>query len=275
MRIKKTLTQILIAFVVALTIVINNVNVSYALPWGELFLRGLQIIQINNLSDQQEVEYGQQMRTQLVQNRRVKVYDNKELNRYINDIGQRLVKVSQRPSLPYTFTIIDNKQVNAFATMGGFVYLHTGLITTASNEAELASVIGHEIGHVVAKHSQQQIRQEAITQGLLSATGLGGAQIVQLGVATAVSLPNSRQDELEADTLGLEMMRRAGYAPKAMPDFMQKLDRGGGTSIFSTHPGAKDRVIALNQQISPADRVEGAGLDENSYRNNIRPLLRR
>lgn len=275
MRIKKTLTQILIAFVVALSIVINNVNVSYALPWGEIFLRGLQIIQINNLSDQQEVEYGQQMRTQLVQNRRVKVYDNKELNRYINDIGQRLVKVSQRPSLPYTFTIIDNKQVNAFATMGGFVYLHTGLITTASNEAELASVIGHEIGHVVAKHSQQQIRQEAITQGLLSATGLGGAQIVQLGVATAVSLPNSRQDELEADTLGLEMMRRAGYAPKAMPDFMQKLDRGGGTSIFSTHPGAKDRVIALNQQISPADRVEGAGLDENSYRNNIRPLLRR
>ncbi|MBF2056577.1 MAG: M48 family metalloprotease [Cyanobacterium sp. T60_A2020_053] len=275
MRIKKPLTQIIIAFVVALTIVINNVNVSYALPWGELFLRGLQIIQINSLSDQQEVEYGQQMRSQLVQSRRIKVYEDKELNRYINDIGQKLVKVSQRPSLPYTFTIVDNKQVNAFATMGGFIYLHTGLITTASNEAELASVIGHEIGHVVAKHSQAQIRQEAITQGLLSAAGLGRAQIVQLGVATAVSLPNSRQDELEADTLGLEMLRRAGYAPKAMPDFMQKLDNGGGTSIFSTHPGAKDRVIALNQQIPSETRGEGAGLDENSYRNNIRPLLRR
>ncbi|MGY6528690.1 MAG: M48 family metallopeptidase [Cyanobacterium sp.] len=272
---KRRLFHTLLSITVALTVIFNNVTVSYALPWGELFLRGIQVIQISNISDRQEVEYGRQMRQQLVNGGRVKVYRNRNVNNYINNIGQQLVKVSDRPNLPYTFTVVDNDQINAFATMGGFVYINTGLIRTASNEAELASVIGHEIGHVVAKHSQKQIRQQAVTQGLLSAAGLGNAQIVQLGVAAAISLPNSRQDELEADTLGLKMITETGYAPRAMPDFMQKLDRGGRASILSTHPGAAERVIALNRQIPPETANQGFGLDTNEYRNNIRPLTLR
>ncbi|MBE9222943.1 M48 family metalloprotease [Cyanobacterium stanieri LEGE 03274] len=269
---KRPFFHIFLSITVALTVIFNNITVSHALPWGELFLRGIQVIQINNISDNQEVEYGKQMRQQLINSGRVKVYRNQNVNRYVNNIGQRLVTVSDRPNLPYTFTVVENDQINAFATMGGFVYINTGLIRTASNEAELASVIGHEIGHVVAKHSQKQIRQQAVTQGLLSAAGLGNAQIVQLGVAAAVSLPNSRQDELEADTLGLDIITQAGYAPKAMPDFMQKLDRGGRANILSTHPGAGERVIALNRQIPPAAANQGFGLDEAQYRNNIRPL---
>jgi len=269
---KRSFRNIVISTVVALTIILNNVGVTQAFPWAEIFLRGIQVIQISNISDQQEVEYGQQMRQQLINSRRIKVYENRNVNRYINDIGQKMVKSSDRSNLPYTFTVVENDQINAFATMGGFIYLHTGLIRAASNEAELASVIGHEIGHVVAKHSQKQIRQQAITQGLLSAAGLRTAQIVQLGVAAAVSLPNSRQDEFEADNIGLRNLINAGYAPRAMPDFMQKLDRGGRAHLLSSHPGARDRVIALNQQIPPTSRNQGTGLDEAQYRNNIRPL---
>jgi len=269
---KRSFRNIVISTVVALTIILNNVGVTQAFPWAEIFLRGIQVIQISNISDQQEVEYGQQMRQQLINSRRIKVYENRNVNRYINDIGQKMVKSSDRSNLPYTFTVVENDQINAFATMGGFIYLHTGLIRAASNEAELASVIGHEIGHVVAKHSQKQIRQQAITQGLLSAAGLRSAQIVQLGVAAAVSLPNSRQDEFEADNIGLRNLINAGYAPRAMPDFMQKLDRGGRAHLLSSHPGARDRVIALNQQIPPTSANQGTGLDEAQYRNNIRPL---
>ncbi|AUC61388.1 Zn-dependent protease [Cyanobacterium sp. HL-69] len=272
---KRRFFHIILSITVALTVIFNNVTVSYALPWGELFLRGIQVIQISNISDTQEVEYGRQMRQQLINSGRVKVYRNQNVNRYVNDIGQQLVKRSDRPNLPYTFTVVDNDQINAFATMGGFVYINTGLIRTASNEAELASVIGHEIGHVVAKHSQKQIRQQAVTQGLLSAAGLGNAQIVQLGVAAAVSLPNSRQDELEADTLGLRIITETGYAPRAMPDFMQKLDRGGRANILSTHPGAGERVVALNQQIPSNSANQGMGLNQGEYRNNIRPLTLR
>lgn len=269
---KRPFFHIIISLTVALTIIFNNITISQALPLGELFLRGIQVIQISNISDQQEVEYGRQMRQQLINSGRVRLYRNENVNRYVSQIGQKLVRVSDRPNLPYTFTVVDNDQINAFATMGGFVYLNTGLLRTASNEAELASVIGHEIGHVVAKHSQKQIRQQAVTQGLLSAAGLGNAQIVQLGVAAAVNLPNSRQDELEADTLGLRMITRAGYAPRAMPDFMQKLDRGGRASILSTHPGAGDRVVALNRQIPSNTANRGFGLNQAEYRNNIRPL---
>lgn len=272
---KRPLYHLILAITVTLTIIFNNIGSSQAIPWGELFLRGIQVIQINNISDQQEVAYGQQMQQQLINSGRVRVYRNDNINRYVNEIGQRLVRVSDRPNLPYTFTVVDNDQINAFATMGGFVYLHTGLLRTASNEAELASVIGHEIGHVVARHSQKQIRQQALTQGLLSAAGLGNAQIVQLGVAAAVSLPNSRQDELEADTLGLRMITRAGYAPRAMPDFMQKLDQGGRANILSTHPGARERVVALNRQIPSNTANQGFGLDEAQYRNNIRSLTAR
>ncbi len=272
---KRSFRNIVISTVVALTIILNNVGVTHAFPWAEIFLRGVQVIQINNISDQQEVEYGRQMRQQLINGRRIKVYENQNVNRYINDIGQKMVKSSDRTNLPYTFTVVENDQINAFATMGGFIYLHTGLISAAANEAELASVIGHEIGHVVAKHSQKQIRQQAITQGLLSAAGLRSAQIVQLGVATAVSLPNSRQDEFEADNIGLRNLINAGYAPRAMPDFMQKLDRGGRANLLSSHPGARDRVIALNRQIPSNTANQGTGLDEAQYRNNIRPLTRR
>ncbi len=274
---KRKLLYSTISLTVALGLVFTDVRVSQAIPWGELFLRGVQAIQISNLSDQQEVEFGNQIRQQLLSQGKIRLYRNEELYGYVNQIGRRLVKVSTRPNLPYRFEIVDDPQVNAFATMGGYIYLHTGLIATAANEAELASVIAHEIGHVVARHSQKQIRQQAITQGLLTAAGLNKTNVVQLGVTLALDLPYSRQDEYEADAIGLQILSDAGYAPRAMVDFMQKLGKSGGKvpTLLSTHPNGADRAIALDQKIPRQMAYRGNGLDKEAYQYNIRSLLRR
>ena len=270
----RRLFSLFFALGVSVSVFLGNMSLSQALPWGELIFRGIQIMQVNSLSDRQEVEIGSQIRQQLISEGKIKLYRDNNLYRYVNQIGRRLVAVSDRPKLPYRFEIVDNPQVNAFATMGGFIYLHTGLLTTASNEAELASVIGHEIGHVVAKHSQQQIRQQAITQGLLSAAGLQRTQVVQLGVALALNLPHSRQDEYEADNLGLKMLKAADYAPQPMVDFMRKLGKSGGNtpSLLSTHPNSRERVVALQKQVSRDNGYEGYGTDEQAYRYQIRRL---
>ncbi len=273
---KKSFLYFLTSCFVAISIIFTQANISLAFPWQDIFIRGLQVIQISTLSDRQEVQYGKEIQQQLINKNQIKVYNNPRLQRYVQSIGEELVAVSDRPNLPYTFTIVDNEQVNAFATMGGFIYLHTGLIQTADNEAELASVVAHEIGHVVGKHSQQQIRQQAITQGLLTAAGLDSTELVQLGVALALDLPHSREDEYEADSLGLEMMKSAGYAPGAVVDFMRKLgEKSGNTpSFLSTHPAARERVVALQNQISSQQAYDGKGLNKEVYRQNIRVLLK-
>lgn len=275
-KFKKKIFYPLISCTIALTLILTNVKISRAIPWGDLIFRGIQVIQISNLTDQQEVQYGTQMRQQLISQKNVRLYQNPELSDYVNHIGRRLVAVSSRSNLPYRFEIVDNPEVNAFATMGGFIYLHTGLITTASNEAQLASVIAHEIGHVVARHSQKQIRQQAITQGLLTATGINQNDAVRLGVDLAINLPHSRQDEYEADNLGLEMLKSAGYAPRAMVDFMQKLGQSGGRmpTLLSTHPNGFDRAIALDKRIPRNIAYNGQGLDEQQYQYRIRTLRR-
>jgi predicted Zn-dependent protease len=276
LKFKRKILYPLISCTIALTLIFTNVKISYAIPWGDLIFRGIQVIQISNLSDQQEVQYGSQIRQQLLSQNNVRLYQNQELSRYVNQIGRRLVAVSSRPNLPFQFEIINNNEINAFATMGGFIYLHTGLITTAANEAQLASVIAHEIGHVVARHSQKQIRQQAITQGLLTATGLNQTDVVRLGVDLAINLPHSRQDEYEADNLGLEMLKSAGYAPRAMVDFMQKLGKSSGRvpTLLSTHPNGLDRAIALDQRIPRSVAYKGDGLDEQEYEYRIRRLIR-
>lgn len=268
------LLYLLTSITVALSLIVTEIKPTQAIPWGELIYRGIQIIQLNNISDRQEKEIGNQIRQQLISQRKVKLYRDEDLSAYVNQIGERLVAVSGRPHPTYTFEIVDNPKVNAFATMGGFIYLHTGLLKMADNEAELASVIAHEIGHVVARHSLKRLQQQAVTQGLLSVAGLEQSKLVQLGVVLAVDLPYSRQDEYEADSLGLEMLKAAGYAPQAMVDFMRKLGQTGAknSSLLSTHPASQERVMALEKQISPLMANQGDGLDEQAYRYRIRSL---
>ena len=273
--IKRYWLHSLLSLTVALTVIVVDLGTTYALPWQEIFMRGVQIIQLNTISDEQEVKIGQQIYQELVNSGRVKLHDNPDLNSYLDQIGQRLVQVSDRRQIPYSFAVVDNEEVNAFATMGGFIYIHTGLMKLADNEAQLASVVAHEIGHVTGGHSLKQMRQQAIAQGILSATGLNEQQAVQLGVALVYDLPNSRGAEYEADQLGLAMLSRAGYAPGAMVDFMQKLQQQTGNvpSFLSTHPATGDRVQALARAIPRQRAYVGNGLDNQAYQQRINSLL--
>ena len=259
----------------ALSIIVATPQASYSISWLDLILRGVQIIQLSSISDRQEIKLGKSINNELIESGRVKLYRNRELNEYINNIGQTLAKNSSRPNIPYTFQIVDDRSVNAFATMGGYVYVHKGLITTAENEAELASVIAHEIGHVAGRHAIEQMRERAIAQGVLTAAGLDESTAVQLGVQVAVSLPHSRKDEYEADTLGLATSKKAGYAPIGTITFMQKLLELGGRSnlsILSTHPATSERITRLEAQIDSESADRGNGLDKQAYRDRIRSL---
>ena len=264
----------IISLLLSLSIGIINPQTSFALSWMDLLFRGVQVIQLSTISPQQEVAIGGQINQGLLESGKVKLSKDARINQYVQEIGQRLAATSDRPDLPYTFQVVRDNSINAFATMGGFVYLHTGLIKTTDNEAELASVIAHEIGHIVGRHSITQLRNTALAQGLLSAAGLETKTWVQLAVNLAYNLPNSRKDELEADRLGLNNLAEAGYAPTAMISFMGKLAQQGGSipAILSTHPATGDRIFALQKQLNSVNNKQNQGLDENYYQLQIRSL---
>lgn len=263
-----------VSAILALSLIVGTPQVSQAIPWLDIIFRGVQIIQLSNISDRQEVEIGQQINQKLVRNQ-IRLYRNSSVNRYIDQIGQRLAKETQRSNIPYTFQVVEDDSINAFATTGGFIYLNTGLIEAADNEAQLASVIAHEIGHIEEEHLIKQMRQSAIARGVAVAAGLDRNTLVNIGVDLALRLPNSREDELEADQVGLDILKKAGYAPSAMVNFMEKLQnkRGSVPSFLSTHPAVGDRINALKQAIEPAQANVGDGLDESAYKAKIRPLL--
>ena len=263
----------IITFVLTLGISLSNVRPSYAFSWLELMIRGIQVVQLSNISNAQELELGKGINQQIISSGKAKISTNSSISNYINQIGQKLAQTSDRPDLPYTFQVVDDDSINAFATMGGFVYVNKGLIETADNEAELASVIGHEIGHIVGRHSIEQMRNRALSQGLLSAAGLDRNDAIGIGVELAVNRPNSRSDELEADRFGLENIIEAGYAPAGILGFMEKLLQSGSPpSVLSTHPATSERIKILKELIDPQTINVGSGLDNKAYQYRIRSL---
>ncbi|WP_118167913.1 M48 family metallopeptidase [Nostoc sphaeroides] len=265
----------LISVVVALSLCLSTPLPGRTLDFLPLILQGVQVLQLSNISDRQETDIGKQINQEILGSQ-VKLYRNSEVNRYVEQIGRRLVASSDRPNLPFTFQVVDDDAINAFATLGGYVYLHTGLLKAADNEAELASVIAHEIGHIGGKHLVKQMRQRAIASGLATATGLDRNTAVGIGVELALNRPRSRQDEFDADQRGLRTLTRAGYAQSGMVTFMQKLLKKGGSvpTFLSTHPGTSDRIDGLRRAINSQPSKGNYGLDKGSYKTNIRPLVR-
>ena len=168
------------------------------------------------MSEAQEVKLGRDYHQQIL--KQYRVYQDQALQDYVEELGQRLVKKSHRKKLPFRFTVLDSPEVNAFALPGGYIYITRGIMAYLNSEAELSGVIGHEIGHVTARHS---VRQHASS----TATGILGA-VLTVGVGAGADLFGSlgqamvsgygREHELEADRLGAEYLARVGYDPDEM-----------------------------------------------------------
>ncbi len=203
------------------------------------------------LSEEDEIRLGRETDVEII--RQYGLYEDPQLSAYLNEIGQRIAKVSHRPQLNYQFKIIDASVVNAFAVPGGYLYFSRGILAALNNEAELAGVVGHEIGHIAARHSAQQYSKAQLAQiGL----GLGSILIdspLLIGVAQfgvgMLFLRFSRDHEREADRLGVEYASKAGYDASQLANFFEMLnrmnpgsDRSGLPGWFSTHPSPEDRI---------------------------------
>lgn len=189
-------------------------------------------------------------------------HGNLRLRSYINKVGKALSQVSEMPNLPYKFTILNDEKVNAFALPGGYVYITRGLLALAENEAEMAGVLAHEIGHITARHTAQRYSASmakdiglTVLSVLSSAAGVptGLGQAVSFGAQAAVQ-GYSRKQELEADMIGVRYMTRLGYSPDAMTSFFKKMGAHAeleakilgnvkvSHNIMSTHPRTTDRI---------------------------------
>ncbi|TYQ24271.1 M48 family metalloprotease [Pseudanabaena sp. UWO311] len=268
-----------IALLMSLLLAVSlNPFVANALDLSDLFRilpSAIQIIQLSSIGDNEEVSLGQQIDSQIQQE--VRISRDPAANALVRRLGQILVPTSDRPNIPYTFRVVDDTNLNAFATMGGFVYINTGTIASADNVAQLASVIGHEMGHISGRHSLEQMKQMAIAQGIATIAGVADDRLVGIGVNLALRLPNSREAEFDADRRGLLNITKSGFAARAMPAFMQKLTRSGGggaPAFLSTHPATEDRISALNQSIQANNLNTSGGLNDADYQRIWRSRFR-
>ena len=231
------------------------------------------------ISKEQEVAMGAQGHQETI--KKMAIYNSQHLQSYVNNIGQQLAKKSHRNNIRYTFTVIDDSSVNAFALPGGYVYVTTGLMAYLNSEGELAGVLGHEIGHVTARHGVQQASAGMAANILIDlvAKKTGGASTLnQLG--TVMLSGYGRKHELQADRLGAEYLAHVGYSPKHMIDVISVLkaqEQFAGRSssyhgLFSSHPSNDQR---LQEVVGAARNIPTAGsrpANRNTYLKAINGL---
>ena len=244
---------------------------------------GRNELALMNVTTQQEVELGSKSYSQALQ-QMGGVYPDQQLAAYVDRVGQRLARNSHRPELTYHFNVVNDSTPNAFALPGGFIAITRGLLVNMDNEAQLAAVLGHEIGHVTARHSVQELQRStllgttvSLLGGLAGDSGYGTI-LTQVGGLTAnlLSKRYSREQEFEADRLGIGYMARADYglqgAVQLQNIFVQKLDSGSSndwvSGLFRTHPVSRDRLQANRQLIATEfpQYHSSYGLSGDSYR---------
>jgi predicted Zn-dependent protease len=219
-------------------------------------------------------EYAQQINAQLP------IVQDPELNRYINVLGDSIARLTSRGDLDWHFFIVDAQEVNAFAVPGGFVYVNRGLIQRTDQMDELAGVLGHEIGHVVRRHTVKQMEKaQGANVGVTLAcilTSICNSQIAGAAIniaGGAVFARFSRQDEAEADNEGFNNVVRAGISPVGMVTMFRKLlderkNRPAGVEAwFLTHPLEEDRITAVQARINqlPPSTLSRLGSDTRNY----------
>jgi predicted Zn-dependent protease len=214
------------------------------------------------LSQSQEIQMGRENHPKIIKEFGGE-YGTPALKRYVDGIGQLLSKTSERPDLKFTFTVLNSDIVNAFATAGGYVYITRGLMALADHEAQLAGVLAHEIGHITALHHARRHGQSILANIGLAAVGiLGGREIAKVGQLGATTLLQSfsRENEYEADELGVRYLSRVGFDPTAMAGFLGKLRSNSRLSVLrrSESPDKVDQFNYLATHPAPAARVQRA-----------------
>ena len=242
--------------------------------------------ELSFMSEEQEIAVGRELDVQV--RREMGLYQNDELQRYVSDLGMRIARSSQRPNLPWSFAVVDSPAVNAFALPGGFIYITRGILPYLDNEAQLIGVLGHEIGHVTARHSAQQY-----TRGMATSLGVlvgsifvpqvrpfGDLAETGLGV---VYTKFGRDDELEADRLGAEYAAGGGWDPDEVPRFLTTLariaamsDRNGVPNWMSTHPQPENRAARVTETVKKVRAGESEStwtVDRDGYLARIEGII--
>ncbi len=190
------------------------------------------------------------------------VYPDSAIQRYVASLGQSIARIGERPTLPWSFTVVDDPIVNAFALPGGPIFVSRGILAYMNSEAQLVSVLGHEVGHVTAKHSVNQISKQQVLGGLLTVGMIVRPELQQVGDLAGqglglLFLKYGRDDETQADDLGFRYMTRLGYDPHEMAEMFKTLERLGGGSgsrgtpeWLSTHPDPGNRVAKTGERIA-------------------------
>lgn len=279
----KYLSQIFLALFIVSNLVSCAVNPATGGP--NLVLMG----------ENREKEIGQEEHEKVIASQ--PIYQDSDLQEYVEYVGNKIASVSHRPELEYTFTIIDSPDINAMALPGGYVYVNRGLLTFMNSEAQLAAVIAHEIGHITARHAVQQQARGALANAAATvggfvtavATGSGyaGSQISQVASIWAQTGLSGfgREMELEADSLGAEYLLKAGYDPAAVIDVVTVLKNqedfnrlvsgsgGGYHGLFATHPRNDTRLQEAIAAVGDLDEGEITENDNSSFREVIDGLI--
>lgn len=229
---------------------------------------------MNLFSVEQDVQLGKEYSQKVEQ--QVPILNDARITQYVQRLGQRLAAKAPGPEFPYTFKVVNQKEINAFALPGGPIYVNLGTIQAADTEAQLAGVIGHEIGHVVMRHSTNQASKQMMVQAPLAILGgkLGGGamgQLAQLGIGFGIGsvfLKYSRDAERQSDLVATGILNDAGFDPRAMAQFFEKLQaRGGkrGPQFLSTHPDPGNRAAAVSEEAATLPRRSYSG-DSSDFR---------
>lgn len=254
-----------------LSLCMGCVNVTTVENIGNSLLETMS--DVNIFTDAEELQVGKAFVAQ--HEKEVKLYTDPVVTRYINDLGQSLVRHSKRSNIPYTFKVVDTKGVNAYAVPGGFIYVHLDLIRAAKNESELAAVLGHEIGHIVGRHSMKRLTQvygiEILKQIILDEDSGEVKKLITEILAAGLLFRYSRAHERESDFYGVQNVYDAGINPEGAATFFETLRamRGREPSalekFLSTHPVPDERVTNVRHQISRLPSKSGLRMDSSRF----------
>ena len=239
--------------------------------------------ELSLISESDEIQLGQQGKKDVAQS--IGLVNNQALQSYVSSLGMMIGPNSERPSLPWSYQVVDDPSVNAFALPGGPVFVTRGLLTYATSEAELMSVLGHETGHITHKHqvhqmSQQQLAGLALGVGMIVRPELQAFGNLASSALGILFLKFSRQQETEADDLGFKYMLKAGYDPREMAEMFKTLERieqasGAKTpNWLSTHPDPGNRVQMTEQRIAGNNvPAQGLKVDRDQFLSHVDGLV--